>query len=336
MGEVFSVYLPQWELRRDVYDWLDGFERLGSLLNGKVFPMRSSLMKGAVMVVSIAETPEHIALEFKKDPSIFGRVGCSYSLKLDFTCNNPSDDYLEDGFLILDRPEIEPISLWREFLEHELRDEISIFIMALDLTSPGSGYHGRYVLESEDFLRFGEGRSADISGDYEYMRENGINRSPDLDFSLVWKALNATNGLKSGVPDTPFGKVISAITYLYAGVSSSARFFDVVWACYGLEGFFGEGGGSRAKQVEDKVSLFLGLEHDRIRLLLKRLYELRSKFIHGNSAVSSALVEVEPPPGKFSTEEWDAQHVGTYLLLEIARECIRRGISRQEFGLVLK
>lgn len=336
MAEVFSVYLPQWEVRRDVYDWLDGFERLGSLLNGKVFPLRSSLVKGATMGVSITETPEHIALEFKKDTTIFRRLGCSYSLRLKFTYSDPPGEYLRENFLLLDRPEIEPISLWREFVEHELHDEVSIFIMALDLTSPGSGYHGSYVIESEEFLRFGKGRSAHVSGDYEYMRENGIGRGPDLDFSSVWKALNSTNGLKSGVPDTPFGKIISAITYLYAGVSSSARFFDVVWACYGLEGFFGEGGASRAKQVEDKVSLFLGLEHDRIRPLLKRLYDLRSKFIHGNSAVSSALVEVEPPPGKFSTEEWDAQHVGTYLLLEIARECIRRGISRQEFGLVLK
>jgi hypothetical protein len=332
----YSVYLPLWGVRRELYDWLNGLERVVASLSSQVLPVRSSPGSKALLSVSIEAIPDEILSVVRSGVTMLNRMPVSSSVHMKFEYEIPSLKALEEQITSPAGDEFEHVDLWRSFIELDVRRETSVFMMALDLASPGSSFHGDYVLRGWNGLQLHNVRSVHLDDDYQHVAENGLGRRDDLDFPVVWRRLNATNGLRWGVPDTPFAKVVSAITYLYAGAGGAVRFSDLVWACYGLEGFYGAGHESRGRQVEEKSAVFLGLDPQCVRKLIKPLYDLRSKFMHGNSPASSAWVEVQPPDGKISTDEWDAQHVAAYFLFETARECIRRDIRNQEFGLVLK
>ncbi len=333
MRETFCVYLSQWWVRRDVFTWLDRFDRMSVVLDGARFPVRSAFESDARLSISAGGIPENVVAALKSDDkTLLVQTDFTSALKLEFEYEVPSGEELRRQISASDGRDVDHLALWRFAVESEVHDEVAIFNMAMDLSLPGSSFHGVYALENRGVVTVRNSKSAHINDDFDYMEEHGLAPRSDLNFETVWKTLNSTHGLREGVSNTPFGKVISAITYFYTEGGDAARFQDVKWICRGLEGFFCEEWGKRAQQVEKNASVFLGIEKTRVRSLLEDLYAVRSQFIHGNSDVSSAFVDVEPHPGEASTEEWNAKHIGAYFLVETARECIRRGIDRQGFA----
>jgi hypothetical protein len=332
--ETFSAFFGQRDLRRDAFPWLDDIRRMAESLVGKTFRCPGQSTEKNLRWTLLIHAPTTELADRLQPTETFSHIPLEYVIEVRFEVDRPSLSDLKQ--IITYNGEISDAEyhpLWREFVRFSVESEVSIIAIAMDLCSPGASFRGKYILEIQGRPHLKEVGYSYLEGPFQYAEDEGFAPSDPIEFEKVWSYLSKVNGLREGTPDTPAGKVLSALTYLCADTGPSARFFKTVWACYGLEGFYAEGGNARGTQVSEKAALFLNLECAATSRLLKLLYESRSKFIHGNKALSSALVEVHPPEGKASLDEWDAEFAGAYFLAETARQCIRKNISRQSFSL---
>lgn len=333
--EVFTAYLPVWPFRRDHFLWPDRLERMVEVISGKLFSGSGSSLYHFKWNARRSELPKFAIDLLLTSKRLYREEDFLDAISITFEIECPSMKVLREEIT----PELpsdgEYISFWKSFAIDMISDELSIITVAMDLASPGSSFRGPYVIASDGENYLKDMWTAYADSLYEFAEEMGLVGGDEIDFATVWHVLSRVNGLRQGVPDTNFGKIISAITYIYKDEAESARFFKIVWACYGLEGFFADGSASRGCQVSEALSLFLALDYEVVKRLMKLLYDNRSKFIHGNKPLGSSLIEVAPLEGRSSTEEWDAEHVGSFFLMETARECIRRGIQQQKFKLSL-
>lgn len=333
---IFSAIFPLRGVRRDLFPWIDRFENLVDEISGSAFsspdklghpPMSWKISK----IAAYAEIAKLLATE-----PFWGTVPIESVVRIDFRVRTPTLSQLKKDITPNhEMPNEEYLPTWEAFISGQVKDEIAIIMMAMDLCDPDSAFRGAYLLTDQGKWRWKSSGYACFEDAYEVADEQNFPQTEKLDFIQVWEYLKSTPGLRDGVGSTPAAKLAVALTYLYAVQSHSARFFCIVWCCYGLEGFYSQGSDSRGRQAAQKLSLFLQADRDTCEAAFSKLYKARSTFIHGNKALSSALIELQPPDGKISIEEWDAEHIGSYFLLETLRECIRRNISEQKFALKL-
>lgn len=225
--------------------------------------------------------------------------------------------------------------LWNDLLRESLNAEVFCIQLAADLAHPGA------ALAGTGLMRIGR-RSAVYRPPYTHMwecydwiDEKGIPTSEPIPFEVCWDYLSRVNGLRDGTGSTPAAKALAAFTYLYdEGSWTDERLAPLVWACAGLEGFYGEGAGERFAQLRQKVPAFLDLRGDESEKRLRQLYAVRSKLMHGNRSLSSAVTGYNGLPDKHFEEESDAKYVGKFYLCETIREAIRRGIEVPRFRVI--
>lgn len=333
---VFSAIFPLRPARRDLFPWMDRFDSLVEQISGSEFQSpdasgQSPISWKLFKIATDTEISELLATE-----PFWGTLITEHAVRIDFTVRTPTLDQLKK--LITpnhEMPDEEYLPSWSAFTAHQIKDEISIIMMAMDLCDPDTAFRGRYLLTEQGKWRWNGSGHADFEDAYELAERLKLPKTDRLEFRQAWEYLSSTPGIRDGVGSTPASKIAVALTYLYAIPSHSARFFRIVWCCYGLEGFYSQGSDSRGRQAAQRLALFLRMNTEACEAEFAKLYKARSSFIHGNKALSSALIEIEPPDGKISIEEWDVEHIGSYFLIETLRECIRRDISEQKFVLAL-
>lgn len=129
-----------------------------------------------------------------------------------------------------------------------------------------------------------------------------------------------------------FGASSFAITRLQRTLAAFTHVIGLGWrndgeilfrAMQGLEAFYCDGIGDLRRQLAHKSQVWLGLTHDRQNIVGK-LYDHRSKFIHG-SAKMRYWHEVSDPwqeDGKTAEQFSDAVEFATRLLLASLQQCV--------------
>ncbi len=156
------------------------------------------------------------------------------------------------------------------------------FLVFTQLAVPGSllSQKGFHMLNNEYREDFREISSCLIGLGYE---EKPIWPFPKtIQIDKVWNyILNRTNILDSE-SSTKIERGLNAFSYLYDDNDSSAN--SLFWSMTGVEALYVDGDIGIGYQINNKAKLFLGepLENKRI---LTRLYDYRSKFLHGKKSI---------------------------------------------------
>lgn len=99
-------------------------------------------------------------------------------------------------------------------------------------------------------------------------------------------------------------------------------------AMQGLEAFYCDGIGDLRRQLTQKSEVWLGPSQDR-RNIVGKLYDHRSKFIHGSAKMlyRHSFSDPEEEDGKAFEEFTDAVEFATRLLLATLQQCVTRQIA---------
>lgn len=102
-----------------------------------------------------------------------------------------------------------------------------------------------------------------------------------LTFDKVWSWATNQPGFLKGFGGGLTGRAINAFTHLFAMNFSGAP-IDLFWSMVALEALYVDGKQGIAEQMREKVWTFLG-EQDSYKRDITKLYDYRSKFVHGGS-----------------------------------------------------
>jgi hypothetical protein len=153
-----------------------------------------------------------------------------------------------------------------------------------------------------------------------------------LDLESVIKWESKLGLFKNGLGNNSVQKSFASYTQILK-LSSIDNFEMLFWAMQGLEGFYCNGKGELRNQLMEKSKLFLGKWEDK-KNIIGHLYDLRSKFIHGDFPVERWNNEYRM--NDKNEREYDKLFDGTNFALQIListlQECIKQNIIDVEFS----
>lgn len=105
----------------------------------------------------------------------------------------------------------------------------------------------------------------------------------------------------------------------------------------GLEAFYCRGVGDLRRQSSEKSKLFLG-DWPTKKNIVGALYDVRSRFVHGNYPILRANCDYELPEElrKHEDEVSDAAGFAVRLLIASLHRCVKENITTAEFEWKLK
>jgi hypothetical protein len=139
----------------------------------------------------------------------------------------------------------------------------------------------------------------------------------------AWRWYGPIDGLSGGYSTGPTGRALNALSHLTA--LSSSQPLSLLWALMGLEALYVRASGGVTEQLREKLHAFLGSPETH-KKSFSRMYDLRSRIVHGQLDFSSAYSDVEGPESdNFYREVGGATDLATALLLATLQELIKRG-----------
>jgi hypothetical protein len=158
-----------------------------------------------------------------------------------------------------------------------------------------------------------------------------------LDVLAVMQWVYRTSFLKSCLGRTRVERTLTGYTHVI-GLLGDYRDGEILFrSMQALEAFYCDGTGDLRKQLSDKSALWLGTWSDKSNIVGK-LYDLRSKFIHG-----TATLEYWPAQGNSWGE--DEKHMVQFergvsfafrLLLATLQKCVRENIVDVQWSYTVK
>lgn len=147
-----------------------------------------------------------------------------------------------------------------------------------------------------------------------------------------WKWCNNIPGFKEGIGENPCGRAIAAFSYLFkSGIGVDCN-MDIVWALLGLESLYCQANTGLQNQLLERSEAFLGKRVDNKKELSK-MYDFRSRFIHGNvNFPFQYSYNDEYPKFKKRIEETTDEAVG--LLISTLQKMIAEDIFELNFKCV--
>ncbi|NDI35092.1 hypothetical protein EPK97_09995 [Chengkuizengella sediminis] len=104
----------------------------------------------------------------------------------------------------------------------------------------------------------------------------------ELEIRSVWEWLGEKKGFLDGVGGTPIERALTALSYLFGSSDeSNNEGMDLFYSMIGLEALYCSSNNGIKEQLIEKTQVFLGTQND-YKKLFKRMYDYRSKFIHGS------------------------------------------------------
>ncbi len=214
----------------------------------------------------------------------------------------------------------------------EVETKLYDLVLFANLARPGSVElfggdiyaDNQYMLETKHLASWRFSEAADLAH-----REEWPNLE-SLAVSDVWRWGSVVEGLSLGFSDGPMGRALNALTHLCSMDASEP--FELFWALMGLEAIYIRERGSVMEQLRQKVQILLGTPKVH-KKRFNRMYELRSRLIHGQLDFSSAYSSVEgSKPDKFVTDLKEATDLATALLLATVQEHVKRNLRDLKFS----
>lgn len=274
----------------------------------------------------ILETREKHGLDFRDEKSI--------------VFENPEWwDVLEvETFLDVGAPQIEQImelnpnlsmdrapSLLLFGLAHTFEEKLYDIALVANLARPGSVelFEGYIHLEEHKIRRTKRFSSWEFREAAHLAEKLGWPKLDDISVADVWRWSEPIEGLSAGYSTGPVGRALNALTHLTSLGSSQP--FSLFWALMGLEALYVRGSGGVMEQLREKVHTLLGAP-EMHKKKFTRMYDLRSRVIHGQLDFSSAYSQVEGPENdRFYKDLGEATDLATALLLATLQQLVQRG-----------
>jgi hypothetical protein len=147
-----------------------------------------------------------------------------------------------------------------------------------------------------------------------------------LDLLDVLRWLRRTSFFESGLAKTRVERALAAYTHV-VGLTTHRGGEVLFRAMQGLEAFYCDGIGDLRKQLSDKSAMWLGAWPEKLNVV-GRLYDHRSKFIHGASKLEywATHADAWEEDERHMEEYWFAVNFAVRLLLGTLQKCIADGI----------
>ncbi|MEM9281824.1 MAG: hypothetical protein AAGA96_08360 [Verrucomicrobiota bacterium] len=134
--------------------------------------------------------------------------------------------------------------------------------------------------------------------------------------------------LRSGSGETRIQKALASLSQIasYGLFPKAAQLF---YAMQGLEAFYCEGVGDLRNQLARKIRILLGDWPGKNNRIAK-LYDFRSKYVHGSYCLEFSYFKGDPAPDYYST--LDEVEFAVALLLASLQECIRKDATEIQYS----
>lgn len=280
-----------------------------------------------------------IILRIIKTPTRLKRVSQSYLLGDDKTLQASSRILVDKAAFVrtvretnkgLREQSDENIVSWIPiYLIEEYRIAVSHILTALSLSKPGALRFGHFYIKVGST---GETVQEVHPTDIEYVRaiatECGWPSIEDIPFETAIQWLRGVPGLEDGKPAGPVGRAIAALSYMIGCSAEVAPPLALMLSMLALEALYTSGTEGIRRELFGKVEALLGLPIKKV--LYGKLYDYRSRFIHGNMdfpvAYAPSIVEHE-----FSKDARRHAGIAAAILISTLQDMIKRNTYELSF-----
>ena len=137
----------------------------------------------------------------------------------------------------------------------------------------------------------------------------------NLAIAKVWKWMFPLPGFSCGVSEDRLGRALNAFTY---ALVTPVEATTILWCVTALEALLCRGERGKQEQLIERVGALFGMP-DGVRKRIRQLYDLRSRLVHGDADLPSALREGggHPREVQYDQAAWGAQELAEALLLAV-------------------
>ena len=223
---------------------------------------------------------------------------------------------------------------WPSFLSFYLGNAFQIACLAAHISRPGalSLDHARTFIEDQCIESIDGTFRLEVSDTEEDLGNMWPSLKP-IDLVKVVHWFKAISAFSPPIATTRFQRALAAFTYL-VGHGRLHTYGEVLFrAMQGLESFYCDGIGDLRKQMSEKTQLWLGLSSSPSNLVGK-LYDLRSKYVHGSAPMPYAVCFEDPDEHspKAMREFYDGVILATRLLVATLQRCVSDEVTDIQWG----
>ena len=157
------------------------------------------------------------------------------------------------------------------------------FLCLTQISFPGSyGAHAFELYINDDFLF--------ETGTFKNFIAGKLIKQPwpvfiNLSLTEVWNWTIANDIDFNLVSKTKASRALFALTYLFTEPNSNIN-HNIFWAMYGIEALFCSGKKDKVYQIDNNSQIILG-SNSRLQYRIQKLYDYRSRFVHGQLNIPS-------------------------------------------------
>ena len=202
-------------------------------------------------------------------------------------------------------------------------DEYKMFVFAFFLAFPVSTCFENGVILVDDKV---------YSQTAKFINSFDFEGKENIDLQKCWNYMHDSSKFKFGYSQNNASRFVSILSKINETDDIIPQIF---YATMALEAVYARGTSEGiARQIIDKVKIFLDIEIEDKKL--KQLYDIRSRYIHGDTDIELSFLYFDAVPGK----EWDKLYALYFYVSEIlyktAKRIIEENISTIDFGYILK
>jgi hypothetical protein len=214
------------------------------------------------------------------------------------------------------------IGIERTVAAHELAQALYLIVLAMNIAYPGAGgLLGGAIVEGDRLETSMANLDASEFTSYTAQGRPAWPPIHALPFQQVWSWLVRLPGLANTESPSPAGRAVNALSHLL--VEPYSRAVILMWAMVGIEAIYTAGSGGLVQQVRERTRVFLGVS-DRSDKLVSTMYDLRSRFVHGDLNFAGAHGMGVTAAYAARDELAKATDLATSILLASVQELIRR------------
>ncbi len=236
----------------------------------------------------------------------------------------------------LPMPEATLRSYWLEDLPERLDPTIQTYLCASLIAYSGAVYPtGNIWFHGNREQQFSRSYVSHVHESIEFLRRSGFQSLDALDFDSAIKWVFRQQGMFHGYSNTPAAKALSYFSRLFTPRFREDELSNTVWALAGIEALLVEGGRSSGGQLREKLSAIFGSSIEASWLVREtaKLYEFRSKMVHGNRHLKSAFRSHEDEE---SETRQDEETESELLAIGLLTVLLRRLIEANETAFIFK
>lgn len=223
--------------------------------------------------------------------------------------------------------------LRRSLIMEDVEKNVHHLLLAFSISSPG-------LLTITDGMSFVDGvRFESIRGVYaehlyhavEAAKERKWPEIVELDVRKIWHWLAKVPGIEAGVGTGSLGRALAALTHILRHKATDSGSLQLVWSVLGLEALYAKGNTGLCAQLVGKTEALLGprLQHKKE---FGRMYDFRSRFIHGDIDIPFSYIDAEPDFERFHSDLFGSEDIALATLLATLQKMATMDLYSLDFS----